>query len=130
MLLPYSKWSETSLGTRNLIAQIFGIPKIRSTHVVDNKVMDDGYNIKQVEEVVSVSNIKNYLDNRALDAETDIVKLFNYLVDKVEGRPTGVFMPEPVKEEPIKVEVKVEEPVETKIKMKKVVKKLGAKKKK
>jgi hypothetical protein len=82
MAIPYSKWTELSLGTRTKIAETLGIPKVRSTHVSDNRVVDDGYNIKDIENVLSVSSLQTYFNS----TETDVFKLYQMLVDKMEGR--------------------------------------------
>lgn len=81
-LLPYSKWLETSLGTRIKIAQQFGISKHRSTHVSNNVVIDDGYNIADVERVLDVNNLQTFLNS----TETDIILLYSHLVDVMEGK--------------------------------------------
>lgn len=45
----YSRWLALPLHIRVKIATEFGIAKTGSTHVVDNRIESDGYNIKTVE---------------------------------------------------------------------------------
>lgn len=77
----YTHWLETPLHVRAQIAKEFNISKIRSTHVANNIVVDDGYNIKDIEGVISVDNLQTHLNSK----ETDLVKLFSLLVDKING---------------------------------------------
>lgn len=49
MAFLYSRWLALPLSTRVKLATEFGIAKTGSTHVVDNRVESDGYNINTVE---------------------------------------------------------------------------------
>lgn len=49
MAFLYSKWTALPLSTRTAIAKELGIAKTGSTHVQDNVVVSDGYNINTVE---------------------------------------------------------------------------------
>lgn len=82
MAISYSRWIDLSGETRVKIADALGIPKMRSTHVSDNKVVDDGYNLKDIENALSVPSLQTYLGS----TETDVFKLFQMIVDKMEGR--------------------------------------------
>jgi len=64
------------------IAEALGIQKLRSTHVSDNRVVDDGYNLNDVENAIKVIPMQQYLNS----TETDVFKLFQTLIDTVEGR--------------------------------------------
>jgi len=79
-MILYSKWLELSLTTRVKITEIFGIQKKSSTHVEDNKVVSDGYLIKDIETALNVEALQKYLKNN----ETDLAKLFLMLVDTIE----------------------------------------------
>ena len=81
-MLPYSLWLKTSLGTRYKIASIFGFNRKRPTHVSNNEIVDDGFDLKDIEENLSVVNLQKYLNVEG----TDIVRLFDMAVDKMEGR--------------------------------------------
>lgn len=52
MAFLYSRWLALSLSTRIAIAKELGIAKNGSTHVQDNVVVSDGYNIKTVEDAL------------------------------------------------------------------------------
>lgn len=111
-MIPYSHWMGLKLSTRIKIAEELNIPKLRSTHVANDQVLDDGYNIKDVEEAIKVVPLQTYLKS----TETDVFKLFDELVLKAEGRYI-----EPVKEEVVTDKTQKQEKP-------KKVKKLGAKK--
>lgn len=81
-MILYSQWTSQGIGTRSKIAEIFNIPKVRSTHVSNNKVVDDGYNIEDVERAINVPDLQIYLNS----TESDLSKLLTMLVDFVEGR--------------------------------------------
>lgn len=124
--IPYTSWLSLPLPTRAKIAHLFGIAKIRSTHVSNDVVIDDGYNIKQVEEAITVPALQSHLDSE----ETDVHVLFRMLVDKVEGRePVSAPMamidePEPsVTVTPAIVEESLPPVTEDKPKKKRVTKK-------
>lgn len=100
MTFYYTRWLELPLATRISLALVFGIAKIRPTHVSDNRVADDGYNVKDIENALSLENIQKYLETK----ETDMVILWQDLIDKVEGRvgtiaPTALIIDEAEQEE-------------------------------
>lgn len=57
-MLLYSKWLELPLVKRAEIAQRFGIAKVRATHVANNQVVDDGYNIKDIENATTTEQLQ------------------------------------------------------------------------
>lgn len=117
MAIPYSSWISLPLSTRVKIAEAFGFLKLRSTHVADNQVVDDGYILQDVENALKVASLQNYLKS----TETDVTKLFQTLVDKMEGRETPpIVIPEEVVYSEYEAYEAVEQPVK---KVKKVVKK-------
>lgn len=88
----YSRWCDTNLSTRYKIAEIFGIKKVRSTHVADNKVKDDGFEIKDVEEAMTTPKLQEFLKNPS----DDLGVLFQLLVDTLEGKLSEVtIQPDP-----------------------------------
>lgn len=121
MILPYSKWVGLSLPTRQKIAQQFGIAKHRSTSVINNVVADDGYNVHDVENALTIEALQTFLHSK----ETDILFLFEHLVSVAEGRAVIeiVEVNVPVKSEDEEVKIKISKP-------RKVAKKAAAKKKK
>jgi len=86
MAIPYHQWMSLPLSTRMKIAAAMNIPKLRSTHVANDQVLDDGYNVKDVEEAIKVIPMQNYLNS----TETDITILFKTLIDTVESRASLV----------------------------------------
>jgi hypothetical protein len=49
------------------IARRFGIAKVRATHVSNNQVIDDGYNIKDIENATSVEQLQVKLNTNESD---------------------------------------------------------------
>lgn len=86
-MIPYTKWTNVPLSTRIKIAEQFNIPKVRSTHVFNDVVQDDGYNVKDMENALTVPAMQAYLNS----TETDLMILFQQTVDKIEGN----FIEEP-----------------------------------
>lgn len=66
-----------------------------------DQILDDGYNIKDVEEGLSVMRLQVYLDT----PEVDMNNLFTLLVNKIEGK-------EEVKPEPVIEQVSPIAPIE------------------
>lgn len=86
----YSTWIKLPIETRIKIAGIFNIPKQGPTHVFNNEIQSDGYSIKEIESALTIPALQGYLGSQ----ETDMLKLWTMLVDKVEGRVTEVKVPE------------------------------------
>lgn len=82
MAFLYSHWLDLSLTTRITIAKAFGIAKIGSTHVQDNRIVSDGFNIKDVENALTPEAMQNYTGSDS----TDMQVLFDLTVAKAEGR--------------------------------------------
>ncbi len=78
----YSHWLALPLPTRVAIATKFGIAKTGATHVADNRIISDGYNIGDVERALNIDAIQQYLGIENTDMET----LFKLLVAKIEGK--------------------------------------------
>ena len=92
-MILYGSWLQLSISTRHQIALAFGIIKKAPTEVVNNTVKNDGYLIADVEAALSVEGLQKYLGTD----ESDHIKLWGYLVDKIEGRESFKEA-EPVKE--------------------------------
>lgn len=78
----YSKWLDLPLPTRQAIATLVGVAKIRPTHVIDNRVADDGFPIKEIEARLSTETMQDLLGT----TESDHAVLFDMLIAKAEGR--------------------------------------------
>jgi len=78
----YSQWANLPLETRNKIAGEFGIIRKGSVEVFANTIKSDGYLIKDVEAALTLNKLQNYLGT----SETDHTVLWNYLVDKMDGK--------------------------------------------
>lgn len=81
-MINYMTWLKTPLITRVKIAQQFGIAKLRSTHVSNDVVVDDGYNIADVERAMSVEAMQLFTESK----EKNVLVLFQMVVDKLEGK--------------------------------------------
>lgn len=102
----YSHWLELSLATRNKIAGEFGIIKKHSTEVFNNQIKSDGYELKDIESNLTPERIREYLKT----TEQNATVLWNYLIDKMEGREIQII------DAPFIEEHKVEQPIIKKIK--------------
>jgi hypothetical protein len=82
-MFSYTKWLSLPLVTRQKIATIFNIPKLRATHVANDQILDDGYDVRDIEKVMSLSSLQEYTGNNS----NDILMLYELMLDKVEGKP-------------------------------------------
>lgn len=87
----YSNWRKLPLPTRTLVAQVFNIPKVGSTHVSDNQVVSDGYNIEDVERALNVDAIQKYIGIEVTDLEV----LWDLMVAKVMAPDEPIIEPAP-----------------------------------
>lgn len=78
----YSKWLSLDLPTRMKVAEIFGIVKRGSTHVVDNRIQSDGYNVEEVEAALTPEALRKYMMSNEKDAEV----LWDAFIARIEGR--------------------------------------------
>lgn len=84
----YSKWLSLPINTRHKIASEFGIPKKTPTHVQDNIIISDGYNIKDVEAALSSENLNRYLGG--ID-ESNLETLWDLFIEKIENPNVDMF---------------------------------------
>lgn len=75
-MILYSTWLKTKLDVRHKIAAAFGIPKSNPTHVADNQVVQDGFQVEEIEGKLTVPAMQEYLSSK----ETDPNLLFDQLV--------------------------------------------------
>jgi len=103
----YSKWIDLSISTRHAIASEFGIIKRGSTEVVANVIKSDGYLVREVEAALNIDALQRYLKTDCID----LPQLWEWLVDKIEGRsvsiPTLVVEAPVAPQMPIKYELAV-----------------------
>ena len=78
----YSKWLSLDLPTRMKIAEIFGIVKRGSTHVVDNRIQSDGYNVEEVEAELTPEKLRKYM----MSNEQDLDVLWDAFIARIEGK--------------------------------------------
>ena len=57
------------LYVRAKVAEEFQVKKIRPIHVANNVVIDDGYNIIDIEKILNVETLQNFLKIKATDPE-------------------------------------------------------------
>ena len=92
---------ELPLSTRYAIAAGLGITRRGGIEVVQNRVVRDGYDIKEVELALNIENLKKYLNTDEEDYET----LWGMMVNKAEGRAPIIPVPEIIAP---KVEIQVQ----------------------
>ena len=66
---------------RQKFASDFGVIKKGSTHVFDNRIESDGYDIAEIEEVFTIEKLRNYLKTKSSDPD----KLINMLIERVNN---------------------------------------------
>jgi len=95
----YGNWLRLPITIRMKLAAVFGIPKTGSTHVSDNHIQSDGYQVEAVEKAITADNIRKYL----MIPETDPDILWVKLIEAVGGRVDPV---KPVRRRGIQVKRK------------------------
>lgn len=85
----YHQWGKLSITTRAKIAKDFGIQKKRSTHVSDNRIVDDGYLLEDVETALAFDKIRAYVGTE----ETEPQILWNMFIEKVEYVEPKIVVP-------------------------------------
>jgi len=78
-MLLYSQWLSLPINVRHKIASDFKIQKKTPTHVQDNIIVSDGYNLHDVENALTVEALQNYLHV----GEKDLNILWNMLINPV-----------------------------------------------
>lgn len=78
----YSHWLELPLATRASIAEQFHFIKNGPTHVQDNRVISDGYSIKDVESALTLEALQEFTGAPSTHLQT----LWDLLVAKIEGK--------------------------------------------
>ncbi len=92
-MFPYQKWLELSITTRHEIARRFGVIKKKSTHVADNKIVDDGYYLKELDEAITLKRLQAELHSDV----PDYMILWNALVSQITGVPIEIKLPDEIK---------------------------------
>lgn len=82
MMFKYSKWLDLPFETRIKIADMLGIEKKGATEVFENRVVNDGYVVKELEEAITVENVQKLFS----EVQNDPELLWNKLVNKAEGK--------------------------------------------
>lgn len=106
-MILYSSWLKLPLSTRNKVAEKFKLSKTGPTHVFGKDVIQDGYDLKNIEGALTVDNMQKFLNS----TETNPEALFRLVVDTVEGR---IQIQQPVVET-ITVDNNVDKPVEKEV---------------
>ncbi len=70
------------LSTRIKIAEQFKIIKKGSTEVFNDTIKSDGYLIKDIEEILNIPTLQDYLNTE----ESDINLLWEWMLVKIEGK--------------------------------------------
>lgn len=119
-MILYSQWKQLPLPIRHKIAIQFNIGKTKPTHVSNNEIVDDGYELKNIESQLTVANLQTYLGS----TETDLTILWIDLVNHMTGKTRvaepvsgqAISLPEELKviAEPITLEPIIEHKERTK----------------
>lgn len=87
-MFSYELWLKQPITVRHEIAARFYIPKRRSTHVVNNEVADDGYDLKELTQILCLKNLQVYLHSEIPEYKP----LWDALVSQVTGIPIEIPM--------------------------------------
>lgn len=108
------------LPTRQKIAHEFGIAKVRSISVVNDVVMDDGYDIRNVENSLSVEAMQNFTESKEKDPNTLLDLVIAKVNAVVEVIPQPIIPPIIEKPKPVdKTEGLVSKVIKSPVKTKK-----------
>ncbi len=80
-MILYSSWLKLPLDVRHKIAHQFGIAKSKPTHVSDNRVVEDGFRVEDVEASLNLEAMRTFV---GID-HTDMNTLFDLVVAKIKG---------------------------------------------
>lgn len=86
-LFSYQLWLKESIVNRHKIAHLFDIKKVRPTHVADNRIVDDGYDLNHLTEALSLERLRD----KYHIIGTDYDFMWSVLIADVEGRPIPVL---------------------------------------
>ncbi len=89
MVFLYSSWINLPLSTRARIAEQFGFKKIGSTHVQDNRIISDGYQVKDIELALTKEALEAYLGVEYTFPDV----MWELLIKKIEA-PEAPLRPE------------------------------------
>lgn len=91
-MFQYYRWLDLPMQTRLKLAEVFNIPKRGSTEVFNNSIKSDGFLIKDIEENLSFEKIQNFIEDTS---EEDAIKLWNKMLNKINGVESKVKEPLP-----------------------------------
>lgn len=94
MVFLYSAWMNLPLSTRAALAEQFGFKKIGSTHVQDNRIISDGYVVKDIELALTKEALEAYLGVEY----TDPIVMWELLIKRIEAPEEKVGAPQVVEE--------------------------------
>lgn len=89
-MILYSRWLSLPLDIRHKIAAEFNIAKKGATHVVDNKVQNDGFLIEEIETALNRDALQLYL---GMMKEKEMEVLWNTLVARMKGEEITIVTP-------------------------------------
>ncbi len=84
MFFSFSTWANLPINTRIKLANHYGVIKKGSTHVMGNEIVSDGYNMKDVEGLLSTL----LTEFPAEDINASIIKA----LDRIDGKETPIVI--------------------------------------
>ncbi len=84
MIFMYGEWTRLPIQTRIKLAEVFGIKKTGPTHVSDNRIQSDGYNVDMIEAAITDEAMRAYLGIGIDDVQSNDI-LWKLVIDKVNG---------------------------------------------
>jgi hypothetical protein len=83
-MFKYSKWLELPFDTRMKIATMMGVEKKGAIEVFQDKVVKDGYSVKELEDAITTESVQSFLGS----IENDPTILWDKLVEMAKGTLT------------------------------------------
>jgi hypothetical protein len=81
-MILYSRWVALPLSTRHQIAKLFNIRQQGAVEVNSNEISKDGYDITEIESILTVEALQKYLNA----PEKDLTLLWEMLLQSLDGR--------------------------------------------
>lgn len=82
-MILYHQWIQLPLPVRIKLATHFGVSKTGSTHVQDNRVVSDGYDIAAIERALNMDAVQQFTESDSNDWQI----LWTLMIDKITGNP-------------------------------------------
>lgn len=81
-MFPFQLWIDLPISTRIKIASMFGVKKHGSTHVAENRIVDDGYRVRELADALSLVSLQAHFNVSIMD----YIVLWEALLNEATGQ--------------------------------------------